>query len=75
MFASATGNSPQVVAFADRHFASKPLLLDLGPFDLHSLKASFTSSFWPHTLVASGLLHYKLKASYTGSLKHHTLVA
>jgi ATP-dependent RNA helicase DeaD len=34
VFASATGNSPQVVAFAERHFASTPLLLDLGGIKL-----------------------------------------
>jgi ATP-dependent RNA helicase DeaD len=34
VFASATGNSPQVVAFADKHFGSTPLLLDLGGLKL-----------------------------------------
>ena len=40
-----------------------------------SLKASYTSSFRPRTLVASGLIHWKLKASYTSSFRFHTLVA
>ena len=30
MFASATGNTPATIAYADAHFVTAPLLLDLG---------------------------------------------
>ncbi len=40
-----------------------------------SLKAAYTSSTRPHTLVAQGRMHESLKAAYTSSVRPHTLVA